>query len=105
MGRHSPLDVRSFKGPWLADAWDAATGQLDLQCLTSWRSEQRGIYRALWFGDLPSATNRCLKAHPDGVAASATADAMRALLAERIPESRRPLIQIVVLDLTAGASP
>jgi hypothetical protein len=94
-----PLEV---KGQWHADVWDAASGQLDLQYLIDWRSEQRGIYCVLWFGNLPSATNRRLKAHPDGVTAPATADAMQALLIERIPESRRPLIEVIVLDLSAG---
>ncbi len=94
-----PLEV---KGQWHADVWDAATGQLDLQYLIDWRCEQRGVYCVLWFGDLPSATNRRLKAHPDGMTAPADADAMRALLVERIPVSRRPLIEVVVLDLTAG---
>lgn len=94
-----PLEV---KGQWHADVWDAASGQLDLQYMIDWRSEQRGIYCVLWFGDLPSATGRRLKAHPGGVASPATADEMRALLIERIPESRRPLIDVVVVDLTAG---
>ena len=70
--------------------------------LHNWRSEQRGIYCVLWFGNLPAATNRRLKAHPDGVAAPADAEEMRTLLIERIPEARRPLIDVVVVDLTAG---
>lgn len=94
-----PLEV---KGQWHADVWDAASAQLDLQYLIDWRSEQRGIYCVLWFGDLPSASGRRLKAHPAGATAPATADEMRTLLIERIPESRRALIEVVVVDLTAG---
>ena len=94
-----PLEV---KGQWHSDVWDAASGQLDLQYMIDWRSEQRGIYCVLWFGNVPAATNRRLKAHPDGVAAPADAEEMRTLLIERIPEARRPLIDVVVVNLTAG---
>jgi hypothetical protein len=96
-----PMEV---KGQWHGDVWDAATGQLDVQYLIDWRSEQRGIYCVLWFGDLSSATNRRLKAHPDGLAAPQSAEEMRAMLIDRIPEARRTLIDVLVLNLTAGRS-
>ena len=96
-----PMEV---KGQWHSDVWDAATGQLDMQYLIDWRSEQRGIYCVLWFGDLLSATNRRLKAHPDGLAAPQSAEEMRTMLIDRIPEARRTLIDVLVLDLTAGRS-
>jgi len=94
-----PVEV---KGQWHAEVWDAATGQLDAQYLIDWRSEQRGIYCVLWFGDVPAATNRRLKVHPDGLPAPAGAEEMRAMLIDRIPEARRALIAVEVLDLTAG---
>jgi hypothetical protein len=93
-----PMEI---KGQWHPDVWDAATGQLDLQYLIDWRSEQRGLYCVLWFGDLRSATGRRLKAHPDRLKAPATADEMHAMLVDRVPEPRRSMIDIVVLDLTA----
>lgn len=94
-----PVEV---KGQWHSDVWDAATGQLDVQYLIDWRSEQRGVYCVLWFGDVPAASRRRLKAHPDGLAAPKTADAMRTMLIQRIPEARRALIDVVVIDLSAG---
>lgn len=94
-----PVEV---KGQWHKDVWDAATGQLDVQYLIDWRSEQRGVYCVLWFGDVPSASKRRLKAHPDGPDAPANAEEMRAMLVKRIPEPRRALIDVVVLDFTAG---
>ena len=93
-----PVEV---KGEWHAEVWDAATDQLDAQYLIDWRSEQRGIYCVLWFGDVPAATNRRLKVHPDGLPAPTSAEEMRAMLIDRIPEARRALIEVVVLDLTA----
>ncbi|MGE8705365.1 MAG: NACHT domain-containing protein [Achromobacter sp.] len=94
-----PIEV---KGQWHAEVWDAASGQLDLQYLVDWRSEDRGVYCVLWFGVLPSSTKRRLKAHPDGLPAPTTADDMCAMLIERIPEARRACIDVVVIDLSAG---
>ncbi|MFG1250537.1 hypothetical protein [Xanthobacter flavus] len=96
-----PVEV---KGQWHPDVWDAATGQLDVQYLIDWRSEQRGIYCVLWFGDVPSKSGRRLKAHPDGLSAPATADEMRTMLIARIPEARRALIDVVVFDLSSRKS-
>ena len=95
-----PMEV---KGQWHEDVWDAATGQLDIRYLIDWRSEQRGIYCVLWFGEQASKTGRRLKAHPDGAAAPTTPEQMQAMLVERIPAARRSLIDVVVLDLRAGA--
>lgn len=94
-----PMEV---KGQWHAEVWDAAHGQLDARYLIDWRSEQRGIYCVLWFGDLPSATGRRLKAPPAAVTAPKTAEEMQAALRARIPAERRTLIDVVVIDLTAG---
>lgn len=94
-----PIEV---KGQWHTDVWDAATGQLDAQYLIDWRSEQRGIYCVLWFGDQPSASNRRLKTHPDNLGAPEDAQTMRRMLIDRIPETRRAMIDVVVLDLITG---
>ncbi len=96
-----PVEV---KGQWHKRVWDAATGQLDVQYLIDWRSKQRGVYCVLWFGDAPSASNRRLKVHPDGLPAPANAEEMRTMLTARIPEARRALIDVVVFDFTAGSS-
>jgi hypothetical protein len=94
-----PMEV---KGQWHPDVWDAASGQLDQRYLIDWRSGQRGIYCVLWFGELPSKSGRRLKVPPDELKAPDTADEMRKMLIERIPEDRRALIDVMVLDLSAG---
>jgi hypothetical protein len=96
-----PMEV---KGQWDTKVWDAATDQLDAQYLIDWRSEQRGIYCVLWFGDLRAKTGRRLKRPPGGLKTPKTPDEMREMLIARIPEERRPLIDVVVLDFTAGKS-
>lgn len=94
-----PMEV---KGQWHPEVWNAATHQLDLQYLIDWRSDDRGIYCVLWFGDLATASGRRLKAPPNGVETPGSASEMKALLIDRIPEHRRSHIDVVVLDLTAG---
>ncbi len=94
-----PMEV---KGQWHTEVWQAATDQLDLKYLIDWRSEQRGIYCVFWCGDLPSTSGRRLQAPPQGLEAPKSADEMCKMLIERIPEARRALIDVIVIDLTAG---
>jgi hypothetical protein len=94
-----PMEV---KGQWHPDVWDAANSQLASQYLIDWRSEGRGIYCVLWFGDVPSATGRRLKPPPAGVASPLSPEQMREAIIALIPEARRPFIDVFVLDLSSG---
>lgn len=94
-----PVEI---KGQWNKDVWDAAISQLDAQYLTEWRSEQHGIYCVLWFGEIQAKTNRRLKSHPEGLDTPQSAEEMRVMLIDRIPEARRAFIDVVVLDFTSG---
>jgi hypothetical protein len=94
---HLPVEV---KGQWNKTVWDAATGQLDELYLRDWRSGQRDIYCVFWFGKQTAKSGRQIRPHPDGHADPQTADAMRAMLIERIPEPRRAFIEVRVIDLT-----
>lgn len=93
-----PMEV---KGQWHPDVWDAANSQLASQYLIDWRSEGRGIYCVLWFGDVPSATGRRLKPPPSGVARPLTPVQMREAIIALIQEARRPFIDVFVLDLSS----
>lgn len=94
-----PMEV---KGQWHPQVWQAATDQLDHKYLIDWRSEQRGIYCVLWFGDLPTASGRRLRAPAAGVPVPKSADEMREILIEGIPIARRAFISVVVLDFSTG---
>ena len=94
-----PMEV---KGQWHDEVWHAATDQLAQRYLNDWRSEQRGIYCVLWFGDLPFATGRRLKPPPGNRNCPSSSIEMREMLVAAIPEARRTLISVVVLDLSAG---
>lgn len=94
-----PMEI---KGQWHPDVWDAANSQLASQYLIDWRSEGRGIYCVLWFGDVPSATGRRLKPPPAGVASPLSPEQMREAIIALIPEARRPFIDVFVLDLSSG---
>lgn len=94
-----PMEV---KGQWHPQVWKAATDQLDAQYLIDWRSEQRGIYCVLWFGELPASSHRRQQVPPNGIKPPQTGEEMRQMLMEGIPKARRALIDVVVVDLTAG---
>lgn len=94
-----PMEI---KGQWHEHVWNAASDQLDAQYLVDWRSEGRGIYCVLWFGELPAASRRRLKRPPRGLSMPQSAAEMRNSLIQLIPESRRGLIDVMVLDLSAG---
>lgn len=95
-----PMEI---KGQWHDDVWDAASRQLDTKYLIDWRSQQRGIYCVLWFGEQSLPSGRRLKPHPDGLPSPNTPDHMQAMIVERIPAHRRPMIDVVLLDLTKRA--
>lgn len=94
-----PMEV---KGQWHDDVWDAVNSQLTSQYLIDWRSDGRGIYCVLWFGEVPSATGRRLKPPPSGVASPLSPKQMRDAIIALIPEARRPFIDVFVLDLSRG---
>ena len=94
-----PMEI---KGQWHDDVWNAANSQLAAQYLIDWRSEGRGIYCVLWFGDVLSATGRRLKPPPAGVVSPASPDEMRDAIVALIPEPRRSFIDVLVLDLSTG---
>ncbi|VVO73976.1 NACHT domain-containing protein [Pseudomonas fluorescens] len=94
-----PMEV---KGQWHPEVWSAAKDQLEQQYLIDWRSQRCGIYCVLWFGPVPSATRRRLKAPPNGLETPSSAEDMRLMLIELLPQSLRTLIDVVVIDFTAG---
>ena len=89
-----PVEI---KGQWNRDVWDAAVDQLDAKYTVDWQAEGRGVYIVLWFGDVPE---RRLPAHPDGLEPPQTPEALRRMLEDRLPDVRRSLIDIFVIDVS-----
>ena len=77
--------------------WDAATDQLDAQYARDWHAQGRGVYIVLWFGDAPG---KQLRAHPDGLDRPDTPESLRRMLEDRVPEEKRSLIRIYVMDVS-----
>ena len=88
-----PIEI---KGQWHREVWNAACDQLDANYTRDWRAEGRGVYIVLWFGDCP---NKQLPRHPDGVARPETPRDLKRLLIDRLPEARRPWIDVFVIDV------
>lgn len=94
-----PIEI---KCQWHDEVWQGAVNQLRDRYLIDWRSHGCGIYCVFWFGELPSNSGKRLQAPPSGIASPCTPEAMRQALVECLPESLRPHIDVVVIDLEAG---
>ena len=86
-----------IKGQWNRDVWDAAVDQLDAKYAVDWQAKGRGVYIVLWFGDV---RKKRLPAHPDGLERPQTPEALRRMLEDRLPDARRSLIDIFVIDVS-----
>lgn len=89
-----PVEI---KGQWHKDVWDAATDQLDAKYARDWHAQGRGVYIVLWFGYAPE---KQLRTHPDGLPPPDTPEALCRMLEERLPEEKRSLIRIYVMDVS-----
>ena len=88
-----PVEI---KCQWNEHVWDAATDQLDAKYTRDWHARGRGVYVVLWFGDVPG---KQLRTHPDGSDSPDSPESLMAMLKERVPEEKRSLIDVYVMDL------
>jgi len=86
-----------FKGQWHSDVWDASSVQLIEQYTKDWRADGRGIYVALWFGDV---ARKNIPKHPGGQPRPRTPDEFRRMLIERIDSSERARVDVVIIDVS-----
>ena len=89
-----PVEI---KGQWHPKLWDAALDQLTAKYAVDWQSEGCGAYIVLWFGDVPE---RKLPPHPDDAGPPPTPEALRRMLEDHLPDARRSLIDILVIDVS-----
>ena len=89
-----PVEI---KGQWHPDMWNAASDQLDAKYARDWRAQGCGVYIVLWFGDVPG---KQIPGHPEGLERPASPEALRQMLIDRLPEARRPLIDVLVIDIS-----
>ena len=92
-----PVEI---KGQWHRDVWNAASDQLDANYARDWRTDGRGAYVVLWFGDVPK---KQLRRHPDGLGRPDSPKALRQLLIDRLPEECRSRIDVFVIDVSYPA--
>ena len=93
---HVGLPVE-IKGQWHPDVWDAASDQLDARYTRDWRAEGRGAYIVLWFDDVPG---KQLRPHPEGQTRPETPEELCQMLIDRLPEERRTMIDVHVIDIS-----
>ena len=88
-----PVEI---KGQWHKDVWNAATDQLDAKYSRDWRAQGRDTYIVLWFGNV---SGKQLRPHPDGLDPPDTPESLQRMLEDRLPEEKRSLIDVFVMDV------
>ena len=94
-----PVEI---KGQWHREVWDAASDQLDAYYAREWHAQGRGLYVVLWFGDV---RGKQLPRHPEQLERPQTPQALRRMLAHRLPEARRLQMDVFVVDLSRPSEP
>ena len=89
-----PVEI---KGQWHREVWNAASDQLDAKYARDWRAQGHGVYIVLWFGDVHG---KQIPRHPEGLERPATPETLRQMLIDRLPEAQRPLIDVLVIDIS-----
>ena len=89
-----PVEI---KGQWEENVWNAVNDQLDAKYTVDWQADGRGVYIVLWFGNIPGKN---LPRHPDGLPRPETPSELEGMLKDRLPEARRSLIDIFVVDFS-----
>ena len=89
-----PVEI---KGQWHSKVWNAASDQLDAKYAVDWQAEGRGAYIVLWFGIV---AGKRLPGHPEGLDLPQTPESLRRMLIDRLPEARRPWIDVFVVDVS-----
>ena len=90
-----PIEI---KGQWNKDVWDAPMDQLAAKYAVDYQAEGCGVYIVLWFGDKVNK-NKKLKPHPDKLDRPETPEEFEQMLKDRLPEAKRFLIDVYVVDL------
>jgi hypothetical protein len=93
-GMGLPVEI---KGQWHQEVWNAPSAQLIDLYTKDYRANGRGIYLVFWCGRVPGKN---VVAHPDGKARPQTAAELQQMLFDRLDQSERFRVNIVVLDVS-----
>jgi hypothetical protein len=93
-GMGLPVEI---KGQWHRKLWNAPSEQLIDLYTKDYRANGRGIYLVFWCGRVP---RKNVVAHPDGKPRPKTATELQQMLFDRLDQSERFRVNIVVLDIS-----
>jgi hypothetical protein len=93
-GMGLPVEI---KGQWHQEVWNAPSEQLIDLYTKDYRANGRGIYLVFWCGRIPGKN---VVTHPDGKPSAKTATELQQMLFERLDQSERFRVNIVVLDIS-----
>jgi hypothetical protein len=96
-GRNLPIEAKRH---FHRAIWTAASTQL-LGYAADPGADCMGVYLIFWFGNDVSPT----PARPDGGVGPATGAELEAMLVEGLPDDMRPLVDVIVFDVSNPAAP
>jgi hypothetical protein len=88
-----PIEI---KGQWHSNVWNGACAQLEDNYSRNYRSQGRGIYLVLWFGDVPGFNPPGIRKHGKPEDASGMLEAIR----QRSPKNISERTKLMVLDVS-----
>lgn len=94
LGQGLPIEI---KGQWHPEVWGASKTQLDERYCRDWRTDGRGIYLVLWFGNV---SGKNIPTRPDGGELPSNPDELREQLVQSLGDGEKTRIDIVVLDVS-----
>ena len=91
-----PVEI---KGQWHSAVWDAACHQLEDNYTRQYRSDGRGIYLVIWFGNVPGHNPPDIRVRGK----PKTAEEMLAAIHKHLPRKLNPRTEVFVLDVEKPA--
>jgi hypothetical protein len=98
LGQGLPIEI---KGQWHSEVWNASNTQLIEKYARDWRTDGRGVYLVLWFGNV---TGKNLPRRSDGSALPVSPSELQQMLVEGLGEGERSRIDVVVFDVSKSQS-
>ncbi|KSV75155.1 hypothetical protein N183_22730 [Sinorhizobium sp. Sb3] len=94
LGRGLPIEI---KGQWHPQVWNASSAQLIEKYARDWRTDGRGIYLVLWFGQV---AGKNLPRRQDGKKPPPGPAELQQMLFDGLGEDEKSRIDVVVIDVS-----
>ncbi|MGO4619587.1 NACHT domain-containing protein [Ensifer sp. 2TAB8] len=94
LGQGLPIEI---KGQWHPQVWNASSIQLSEKYTRDWRTDGRGIYLVLWFGQV---AGKNLPGRQDDIPLPSNAAELQKMLIDGLDQDEKLRIDVFVLDVS-----